>query len=109
MGIPNYAYDWALPYEKGNSRALLIGNEQALSLARAKGAEIEFDQLSQTPFFNYNEENGREHVVWFEDARSIDEKLKLISQYNLSGAGYWNMMRPFNQNWALLNYYYKIM
>ena len=108
MGIPNYAYDWALPYEKGVSRALLLGNEEAVNLAFDKGAEIKYDTGAQTPYFEYKEPDGKNHVVWFEDARSINEKLKLITEFNLAGAGYWNMMRPFNANWALLDYYYNI-
>ena len=27
MGIPNYGYDWTLPYEKGVTKAKTIGNE----------------------------------------------------------------------------------
>ena len=109
MGIPNYAYDWALPYEKGISRALLLGNDEAAALAFDKNSEIKFDTGAQTPYFEYKEPDGKNHVVWFEDARSINEKLKLIDEFNLAGAGYWNMMRPFNANWALLDYYYKIL
>ena len=47
-----------------------------------------------SPYFEYSL-NGAEHVVWFEDARSINAKLRTISQYNLTGAGYWNLMRYF--------------
>ncbi|MFQ9212970.1 MAG: hypothetical protein ACLR4C_04840 [Eubacterium ventriosum] len=31
-------------------------------------------------------DNGVEHEVWFEDARSIQAKLELIYEYNLRGA-----------------------
>ena len=37
------------------------------------------------------------------NARSIAAKLSLISEYSLFGAGYWNLMRPFPQNWAVLS------
>ena len=46
---------------------------------------------------------GVEHVVWFEDARSIQAKLELIPEYGLSGVGYWNLTRLFPQNWPLLD------
>ena len=45
---------------------------------------------------------GREHAVWFEDARSIEAKLRLADEYHLQGVGYWNLTRPFPQNWAVL-------
>lgn len=108
MGMPNYGYDWTLPYLKGETKARVIGNLEAVSLARDNNAEILFDEYSKTPHFNYTKD-GVEHEVWFEDARSIKAKLELIDFYNLSGVGYWNMMRPFPQNWLLLNAMYNII
>mgnify|MGYP000081502167 CR=1 FL=1 len=37
MGIPNYGYDWQLPYERGITRAITIGNEEAVSIAVENG------------------------------------------------------------------------
>ena len=28
---------------------------------------------------------------------------QLVSEYGFHGAGYWNLMRPFPQNWPLLD------
>ena len=108
MGIPNYGYDWTLPYEKGVTKAKVIGNEEAIRIAYTYGAEIQFDAIAQSPFFKYTDNNGRDHEVWFEDARSIKTKYDIIAQYNLKGAGYWNMMRPFIQNWIYVAGTYNI-
>lgn len=102
MGIPNYGYDWTLPYEKGVTKARTIGNVEAVQLAVNNGAVIQYDEIAQTPFFNY--EIGNElHEVWFEDARSIRAKLNLINKYNLRGAGYWQIMQLFRANWLLVD------
>ena len=108
MGIPNYAYDWTLPFVKGESEAVTIGNEQAIEIAFNNNAQIMFDEESQTPFFNYTSTDGTLHEVWFEDVRSITQKLKLINQFGILGGGYWNLMRPFTQNWIALNSVYNI-
>lgn len=108
MGIPNYGYDWALPYVKGESRARSISNVEGVSLARRYGEEILYDSYAEAPHFNYTALDGVQHEVWFEDAQSIREKLSLIKEYSLLGAGYWNLMRPFPQNWAVLNALYDI-
>lgn len=102
MGIPNYAYDWALPYNRGVTIADTIGNTDAVRLAFSKGSEILYDVQSKAPYFFYSE-NGIEHVVWFEDIRSIVEKYKLVKEYGFRGAGYWNLMREFRQNWMYVN------
>lgn len=107
MGIPNYGYDWPLPFRQG-SRAQSISNQEAVALAVQNRVAIRFDQAAQSPWFRYVNGQGREHEVWFEDARSIRAKLELARSRGLYGVGYWNLMRPFPQNWALLNSLYEI-
>lgn len=101
LGIPNYGYDWPLPFCQGETAAKSIGNVEAVRLAAEKGAEIFYDETSQAPYFHYRAE-GTEHVVWFEDPRSIRAKLQTVEDYGLAGAGYWQIMRMFRANWLLL-------
>ena len=103
QGIPNYGYDWTLPYVRGQSMARSIGNVEAVEIAMKYRATILYDETAQTPYFYYTDEEGREHVVWFEDARSIDAKLRLNESYPLHGISYWNIMRYFPQNWVVVN------
>ncbi len=108
LGIPNYGYDWTLPYLKGESRADSISNVEAIQIAARNGAEIQYDEVSQAPWFRYTDDQGRVHEVWFEDVRSIQQKFNLIKEKGLRGAGYWNLMRPFQQNWSLLDYMFDV-
>ena len=101
LGIPNYGYDWPLPYERGVTRARTIGNIEAVQIAIEHGVNIQFDEVAQSPFFRYTEE-GIEHEVWFEDARSIRAKFGLIQEFGLVGAGYWQLMQLFLANWLLM-------
>lgn len=101
MGIPNYGYDWTLPFVRGTSAAKLIGNVEAVRIAAEQGAEIQFDETAQSPWFRYEKE-GLVHEVWFEDVRSMEVKLRTASDYGFRGVGYWNLMRPFRANWLLL-------
>ena len=89
-------------------RAATIGNQEAVRLAGQVGAEIQFDTVSQAPYFRYTRE-GIAHQVWFEDARSIQAKLQLALQYGIGGVAYWNLLRPFSQNWALLSQKIRIL
>ena len=109
MGIPNYAYDFTLPFVAGESRARSLGNLAAAELAVEKGADILFDPVAKAPFFRYTGEDGAVHEVWFEDARSVDASLSLLRQFVLTGAGYWNIMRWFPQNWLILSRRFRIL
>ena len=108
MGIPNYGYDWSLPFAMGEGRAVTLGNQEAVQMAMDIRAEILFDEVAQSPYFFYTGDDGSAHVVWFEDARSIDVKLRTVKEYGFSGVGYWNLMRPFIQNWMLISNVYDI-
>ena len=102
LGLPNYGYDWPLPYQAGITRVESLSNRQALERAVAYGASILYDQTAQAPYYHYTDSSGIAHEVWFEDARSLDAKLRLIPEYGFQGAGIWNIMRPFSQTYLLL-------
>lgn len=99
MGLPNYAYDWPLPYVKGQTAAESISNIQAVARAAQYNVEIQFDPVAQAPFYNYTNEQGIAHVVWFDDARSMSAKLLLINELKIHGAGVWQIMDFFPQMW----------
>ena len=40
MGIPNYGYDWTLPYVRGESAATTLGNIEAVQLAITRGVPV---------------------------------------------------------------------
>ena len=107
MGLPNYGYDWTLPFIKGTA-ATPLTNLQAVKLASSVGASIKYDTKTQTPFFEYVDDNGKNHIVWFDDARSMKAKLELIDKYNLLGVSYWNINTYFPQNWVVLNSLYDV-
>ena len=101
LGIPNYGYDWPLPYERGVTKARTISNTEAIEIAIANNASIQFDEIAMSPYFTY-EQDGISHEVWFEDVRSLREKFSLIQEYDLRGATYWQLMNLFRANWLLL-------
>jgi spore germination protein len=108
MGIPNYGYDWPLPYENGVTKATTIGNIEAVQIAIENGSQIFFDELAQTPYFHYRKD-GIEHEVWFEDSRSIQAKMELVYEYGLRGISYWQIMQLFRANWELVDYNFNVL
>ncbi len=101
LGIPNYAYDWTLPYVKGETKARTLGIVEAIQQAAELGAEIMFDEPAQTPYYNYTL-NELEHEVWLEDVRSLQARFALVQEYGLAGGGWWQLMRLYRAGWLLL-------
>lgn len=107
LGIPNYGYDWTLPFVQGVSKARTLGNVEAMQLAVANNAPIFFDETAKSPFFHYTSGSDR-HEVWFEDVRSLEAKFALIEEYQLRGCSYWQIMQLFRANWILLGETFQI-
>ena len=103
LGVPVYGYDWPLPFREGVTRGESISPQEALALARRHGAEIRYDETAQAPWFRYTAAEGREHEVWFEDARSSYAKFRLAAEKGLQGMGLWNLMRPAPQTYLALH------
>ena len=102
LGMPNYGYDWTLPFERG-TRASTLNLNQAVERARETGSFIEYNTSSDAPFFTYKDGGGRDHIVWFDDARSIMARLQLINKYNLRGISFWTINNYFAPTFAVVS------
>jgi spore germination protein len=101
MGFQLYARDWILPHVEGQE-AETYSTQEAIRRATKYRATIQYNEIAASPFFYYTDEQGRNHIVWFEDARSAQAKFDVIKQYNLRGVSYWVLGFPYPQNWVLL-------
>lgn len=101
FGFQIYARDWLLPHEQGQE-AETFSQQEAIRRAIQYGATIQYDPVAQSPFYRYTDAQGRNHEVWFEDARSAQAKFDVVKDYNLRGISYWVLGYPFPQNWLLL-------
>jgi spore germination protein len=102
MGMPTYGRDWTLPYVRGGKFAETLSPQEAISRAARYGVSIQYHSLYQSPFFRYVDQQGNEHEVWFEDARSVQAKYAVVKGYRLRGVSYWELTSPFPQNWLVL-------
>lgn len=106
MGMPNYGYDWKLPYQKGTA-AKAISNLTALNIAIRNNSEIKFDSVASAPYFKYFSD-GTEHIVWFDDARSFEARFELIEEYGLAGTSIWTINNLFKPMFVVLTSQYDV-
>lgn len=65
-GIPNYGYEWPLPYVRGTTKAQSISNREAVARAIDHGVPIRFDETAWSPYLRYWQ-YGIQNEIWFED------------------------------------------
>lgn len=85
LGTAAYGYDWT------SSSTKAYGIAGIFNLALTTGSTIQWDSVSQSPYFNYTDSTGVSHSVWFENAQSLNYKLDLVNSYNLSGIAIWRL------------------
>jgi spore germination protein YaaH len=64
---------------------------------------IQYSKEFQQPFYQYRDETGKKHIVWFEDSRARAQKLKLVTDYHLKGIGEWQLAFKFAQSYLLVS------
>ncbi len=104
IALPLYGYDWRTADHITRAHSMQVIQNIALNT----GAIIQYDTNASSPWFTYWR-GAEEHLVWFEDIRSIIEKYKLIDQYNLLGMTYWQLSLRFPQNWAFMEENFSIV
>ncbi|HWT73407.1 MAG TPA: LysM peptidoglycan-binding domain-containing protein [Mobilitalea sp.] len=110
IGLSVIGYDWKLPYVAGISKANSLSINSAIDLAADKEVVIQFDEVSQTPFYNYTESVlPIKHIVWFIDARTVNGTVKLITEHKFHGINIWNIMYYYSQQWLVINSQYEII
>lgn len=50
---------------------------------------------------------GHHYSVWLEDARSIEEKMKIVAEYDLAGVAAWSLGGEYPQVWEVITRYNK--
>lgn len=54
--------------------------------------KIEYSQLYENTYAKYyNEEDETDNIIWYEDSRSINAKLKLAKMFGISGISIWRL------------------
>jgi len=81
LGIPAYGYDWNMTAKTGAQ----VFWKDIPALISKTGATPQWDSASSSPFFTYHAADGSNHVVWYEDEKSIPLKSSLAVSYKLAG------------------------
>lgn len=84
--IANYGFDWAPGHD---AEALTV--EEAWLTAHDSEALPRFDPASGNLTFDYEEEDGQEHHVWFLDAATAWNQLRAAHILGVAGVSLWYM------------------
>lgn len=98
LGVPLYGYDWA---KKDGLVADGLTYGEAQSLLRKAGGEEKWDVYAQSPHFSYTKDDYI-HEVWFENAKSTQEKIRLAQEAGFGGVAFWRLGGEDSAVWGVV-------
>ncbi|HWI65480.1 MAG TPA: glycosyl hydrolase family 18 protein [Symbiobacteriaceae bacterium] len=107
-GISTTAYDWELP-DTPENKARPWPSDEAVQIAVRNQANIRYAEPAESPWYRYTAEGGRQREVWFEDARSIMAKFRVMRELGLGGLGIWHLGARNSQLPPLIDYFYDVV
>lgn len=99
--IPFYTRLWKKT-DGGALTSEAIGMEQAQEVITANNVETYWDKTTSQNYGKY-EADGATYEIWLEDAQSVAEKVKLISQYKLAGVAEWKLGFENSSIWQVIS------
>lgn len=106
-GISTTAYDWPLP-DTPENRAKPWPSDEAVQIAVQNQVPIRYNDTAESPWFRYRE-GEQEHEVWFEDARSLMAKFRVMREMGLGGSGVWHLGARNSQLITLTPYFWNVV
>ena len=107
LALGAYGYDWALPSKwdpKGNAGAVTF--HEATQTAADSESTIALDPETLNATYGYEDETGRKHEVWFLDAASMHNQIKVSDPFRPLGYALWRLGSEDEGIWNILPHEY---
>jgi cellulose synthase/poly-beta-1,6-N-acetylglucosamine synthase-like glycosyltransferase/peptidoglycan/xylan/chitin deacetylase (PgdA/CDA1 family)/spore germination protein YaaH len=98
VALGNYGYDW----NDKNQDVDEVTFQEALIKAHESETNASFDASARNPYFEYDEDDGSHHAVWFLDAVTAFNEMRAASGYKPAGYGIWRLGSEDPSIWSML-------
>ncbi|PZR32742.1 glycosyltransferase [Caulobacter segnis] len=102
LALAAYGYDWTLNKDGSRASGAPATFHEAMRNAQDAGATIRMDPDVLNPTYDYTDDNGDNHVVWFMDAVTLFNQVKVTDPWRPRGYALWRMGMEDPGVWSLL-------
>lgn len=97
--LANYGYDWNLTT---GEPATPHHFSTLMEMVNRENLKIQWNNLFLSPYVRYKEQ-GKEHLIWFLDAATFYNQLKIAQSNQIPSIGIWNIGSEDPTIWKLLS------
>lgn len=104
-GVPFYTRLWKITTNKNGSTELsseAIGMDQADETLASNGVEAAWNEGTMQDYAEFTGGDGNNYKIWLENEKSIEEKAKLVKEYNLGGIAAWKLGFERSSIWDVI-------
>ncbi|WP_374573858.1 glycosyltransferase [Phenylobacterium sp.] len=91
LALGAYGYDWTLKDGGGRADSQAVTFNEATQIAHDSGSAVAMDEAALNPEFGYVDENGRRHDVWFLDAATFYNQIRVGDLFHPLGYALWRL------------------
>ncbi|WP_172373569.1 glycosyltransferase [Sporosarcina jiandibaonis] len=98
VGLGNYGYDWEWESQQPGEA---VSFDDVTRLAEKANLNIQWDDMSQTPYLKYMK-NNKLHEIWFLDSATFYNQLKMSTEAGAQGIALWRLGSEDPSLWDIL-------
>ncbi|MDR7239522.1 polysaccharide deacetylase family protein [Neobacillus drentensis] len=99
VSLGSFGYDWE---ENSNQPAATVSFGDIMDLGSGINLQIQWNQQTGNPYLRYKR-NGKNHTVWFLDAASFYNQMKLAINHGSTGIAVWRLGSEDPSIWNYIN------
>ncbi len=116
MGVPFYGRLWSVTQaataDNGSTiNGIGVSNSRVLSLLERYDGQLGYDEVKQSPYIKFDIPSGGgmyisgkwcdsgQYILWYENERSLKQKLRMLARYGVKGAGSWSLYQEAPGTW----------
>jgi len=104
IALGAYGYDWTLPQKGKPGSADAVTFIEATQTAHDSDAQPQMDDVSLNPNYGYVDDAGRKHAVWYLDAATLFNQMRVADGFRPMGYALWRMGGEDQLVWKLMQH-----
>lgn len=91
LAISFSSVGWELKNGKLASTVSVKPTPATIYTRLTQGAQIGYSDIYRNPYISYTTEEGKDIFLWYEDERSVSDKLQLAKLFGIKGVSLWRL------------------
>jgi len=100
VGLSTHGYDWLGDTVTG------LTYQEAIAIIDRQKAKVHYNSQQSAQVATYKDEKGKSHELWFEDAKTIEEKIKIaMEEFHINKFALWRISAEDTRIWDAISKY----